>query len=374
MKQHILTTASFYFTNSWARFMSTGYFVLGKYREMEWMCRSQSGTAASPCDQIWMLMRGTHRFHRCVPRFLQHSEKRSGTYDSDDRAWAAGRCGDAAFLQEPGPPAADRPGAGGENLDDPAHRADSQDIRATRDCLKSLREGEGSSRCWSAESRAPHCGSLIPVALTLRGGGVFRGRGRLMDRPQEPYFRIFDGMGITHRREGTPDGPGPAASRGVSHAGDVSSQFVTGLLFALPLLEGGEHHPAHLPAGVQRVCGHDPPGAAGPGHPGGGAARGFRVPGGQQYGRGTLGEEADYSQAAFWLAAAGLGSPLTVEGLDPDSTQGDRCVVPYFQQLAGPGRVELDIAQCPDLAPALAVRAALRPGQTARLVNAGGCG
>ena len=98
---------------------------------------------------------------------------------------------------------------------------------------------------------------------------------------------------------------------------------------------------------------------------------GFRVPGGQQYGRGTLGEEADYSQAAFWLAAAGLGSPLTVEGLDPDSTQGDRCVVPYFQQLAGPGRVELDIAQCPDLAPALAVRAALRPGQTARLVNAG---
>ena len=71
------------------------------------------------------------------------------------------------------------------------------------------------------------------------------------------------------------------------------------------------------------------------------------------------------------LAAAGLGSPLTVEGLDPDSTQGDRCVVPYFQQLAGPGRVELDIAQCPDLAPALAVRAALRPGQTARLVNAG---
>ena len=98
---------------------------------------------------------------------------------------------------------------------------------------------------------------------------------------------------------------------------------------------------------------------------------GFRVPGGQQYGRGALGEEADYSQAAFWLAAAGLGSPLTVDGLDPDSTQGDRCAVPYFQQLAGPGRVELDIAQCPDLAPALAVRAALRPGQTARLVNAG---
>lgn len=46
MKQHILTTASFYFSSSWARFMGAGYFVLGKYREMEWMCRSHSGTAA----------------------------------------------------------------------------------------------------------------------------------------------------------------------------------------------------------------------------------------------------------------------------------------------------------------------------------------
>ena len=42
-----LTTASRFFSYfGWARFMSTGYFVLGKYREMEWMCRSQSGTAA----------------------------------------------------------------------------------------------------------------------------------------------------------------------------------------------------------------------------------------------------------------------------------------------------------------------------------------
>ena len=46
MKRCALTTASFCFFFGWARFMSTGYFVLGKYREMEWMCRSQSGTAA----------------------------------------------------------------------------------------------------------------------------------------------------------------------------------------------------------------------------------------------------------------------------------------------------------------------------------------
>ena len=104
-------------------------------------------------------MRGTHRFHRCVPSFLQHSEKRSETYDSDDRAWAAGRGGDAASSKSQAHRLLIARALAGENIDDPAHRADSQDIRATRDCLKSLREGGGSSRCWSAESRAPHCGS-----------------------------------------------------------------------------------------------------------------------------------------------------------------------------------------------------------------------
>lgn len=144
--------------------------------------------------------------------------------------------------------------------------------------------------------------------------------------------------------------------------GDVSSQFVTGLLFALPLLEGESIIRLTSPLESRGYVDMTLQVLRDRGIRVEELPEGFRVPGGQQYGRGTLGEEADYSQAAFWLAAAGLGSPLTVEGLDPDSTQGDRCVVSYFQQLAGPGRVELDIAQCPDLAPALAVRAALRPG------------
>ena len=127
----------------------------------------------------------------------------------------------------------------GENLDDPAHRADSQDIRATRDCLKSLREGEGELPVLECGESGSTLRFLIPVALALRGGGVFRGRGRLMDRPQEPYFRIFDGMGITHRREGDSLTVWGRLRPGeYPMPGDVSSQFVTGLLFALPLLEG----------------------------------------------------------------------------------------------------------------------------------------
>ena len=260
----------------------------------------------------------------------------------------------------------------GENIDDPAHRADSQDIRATRDCLKSLREGEGELPVLECGESGSTLRFLIPVALALRGGGMFRGRGRLMDRPQEPYFRIFDGMGITHRREGDSlTVRGRLRPGEYPLPGDVSSQFVTGLLFALPLLEGESIIRLTSPLESRGYVDMTLQVLRDRGIRVEELPEGFRVPGGQQYGRGTLGEEADYSQAAFWLAAAGLGSPLTVEGLDPDSTQGDRCAVPYFQQLAGPGRVELDIAQCTDLAPALAVRAALRPGQTARLVNAG---
>ena len=284
--------------------------------------------------------------------------------------------------------------AGGESV--LSNMAMSQDIQATLGCMQALGAkaalrgdalsitGIGSRRtpCGACMCGIPHldCGEsgstlrfLMPVALAVRGGGRFTGRGRLMERPQEPYFELFREKGIScEYQDGALVLSGRLAPGVCRLRGDVSSQFVTGLLYALPLLEGDSRITLTTPLesrgyvdmtlealerfGIRAEC---PDG------------RTLRVPGGQTYRPCRAAVESDYSQAAFWLAAAGLGSPLTVEGLDPDSTQGDRCAVPYFQQLAGPGRVELDIAQCPDLAPALAVRAALRPGQTARLVNAG---
>ena len=190
----------------------------------------------------------------------------------------------------------------GENLDDPAHRADSQDIRATRDCLKSLREGEGKLPVLECGESGSTLRFLIPVALALRGGGVFRGRGRLMDRPQEPYFRIFDGMGITHRREGDSlTVRGRLRPGEYPMPGDVSSQFVTGLLFALPLLEGESIIRLTSPLESRGYVDMTLQVLRDRGIRVEELPEGFRVPGGQQYGRGTLGEEADYSQAAFWL-------------------------------------------------------------------------
>ena len=259
----------------------------------------------------------------------------------------------------------------GENLDDPAHRADSQDIRATRDCLKSLREGEGELPVLECGESGSTLRFLIPVALALRGGGVFRGRGRLMDRPQEPYFRIFDGMGITHRREGDSlTVRGRLRPGEYPMPGDVSSQFVTGLLFALPLLEGESIIRLTSPLESRGYVDMTLQVLRDRGIRVEELPEGFRVPGGQQYGRGTLGEEADYSQAAFYYAVRLLGSPVEIQGLNPDSAQGDAVILEYCKRLSGPGAVTLDVSQCPDLVPPLAAAAALRAGETTRIVGA----
>ena len=214
---------------------------------------------------------------------------------------------------------------------------------------------------------------LIPVALAVRGGGFFTGGGRLMERPQKPFFDLFAEKGIFYgQKEGVLTIRGLLSPGEYRLPGDVSSQFVTGLLCALPLLEGDSaivlttelesrnYVDMTLEAlaafGVKAAWRDD---------------RTLDVPGGQVYRAAEAAVEADWSQAGFWYAARGLGNPVEVTGMDPRSTQGDRRIVPYEELLRGGGTVELDVSQCPDLVPALAVHAALRAGEITRIVNAG---
>ena len=247
----------------------------------------------------------------------------------------------------------------------------SQDIEATRRCMAALRTpGEELPLLDCGESGST-LRFLIPVALVLRGGGRFTGRGRLMERPQKPYFDLFDEKGIAYRQEdGVLTVQGRLTPGTFALPGDVSSQFVTGLLYALPLLEGDSRITLTTPLesrgyvdmtlealerfGIRAEC---PDG------------RTLRVPGGQTYRPCRAAVESDYSQAAFYYAANGLGGQVEILGLNPRSAQGDRCIVPYHMQLCGPGEAELDVSQCPDLVPPLAAHAALRQGIT-RIVNA----
>ena len=248
--------------------------------------------------------------------------------------------------------------------------ADSQDIQATRRCMAALGAGgEEPPRLDCGESGST-LRFLLPLALVLRGGGVFTGRGRLMERPQRPYFALFDEKGIRYERRGNVLTVEGTLTPGVYRLpGNVSSQFVTGLLYALPLLEGDSEIVLTTPLESRGYVDMTLEALVRFGIRGLERENRFLIPGGQRYRPCDLTVEADWSQAAFWLAAVSLGSEVEITGLDPSSTQGDRVIADCFARLSWPGDVEIDVSGCPDLAPPLAVMAAVRRGVT-RLTGA----
>ena len=216
---------------------------------------------------------------------------------------------------------------------------------------------------------------FVPLALDGRGTVRLIGHGRLMQRPMDVYERLFVPRGVRWSPEGgalTVEGRLTGGEYALP--GDVSSQFITGLLLALPRL-GGEsvirlttplesRGYVELTRRVQAAFGvvshwED--------------ERTLVIPGGQRARTpGSFAVEGDWSHAAFYLVAGALGcaGPLTLTGLDAESTQGDRAIVPILQGMGAdvrweggaltvfPGRLHgatVDVTQVPDLVPALAV-------------------
>ena len=216
---------------------------------------------------------------------------------------------------------------------------------------------------------------LIPVALAVRGGGIFTGRGRLMERPQKPYFDIFEEKGIfCEQKDGVLTVQGTLSPGKYSLPGNVSSQFITGLLYALPLLEGDSYICPTTPieswdyilmtidalfaAGVAvEKPGEDCPC--------------FYIHGGQSYRPIQATVEPDWSQAGFWFAAGALENPVEVEGMKIPSLQGDWRYLEMQEQIYAGTKADIDVSQNPDLVPPLAAAAALAPGRITRLSNAG---
>ena len=232
----------------------------------------------------------------------------------------------------------------------------SQDIQATVRCLEALgadvrREGDclsvtGLSGKTASGGELPRldCGEsgstlrfLIPVALAVRGGGVFTGRGRLMERPQEPYFAIFREKGISYGQKGdTLTVSGRLAPGVYTLPGNVSSQFITGLLYALPLLPGDSEirltTPLESRGYVDMTMDALKEFGVAVKYDG---ERIFRVPGNQTGHPAAMTVEADWSNAAFWYAAVGLGCELDIQGLNACSCQGDMRIVAFYTALCG---------------------------------------
>lgn len=213
---------------------------------------------------------------------------------------------------------------------------------------------------------------LIPVALSVAAGGEFQGHGRLMERPQGPYFRLFDEKGISYVQKGNRLTVKGHLTPGVyALPGDVSSQFVTGLLYALPRLAGDSEIRLTTPLQSSGYVDMTVDALSHFGVTVIPTAQGYLIPGNQQYVASDAAVEADYSQSGFFYAAAGMGNTLTVTGMNPHSRQGDRVILDFGKLLSAPGEVHLDVSECPDLVPPLAVWAALRKGQTTYIENAG---
>ena len=257
--------------------------------------------------------------------------------------------------------------AGGESK--LSNLADSKDILATRRCLEALSAPEPLPLLDCGESGST-LRFLIPVALALRGGARFTGQGRLMERPQKPYFDLFEEKGIFYEQtDNVLTVRGKLAGGEYRLPGDVSSQFVTGLLYALPLLEGNSNIILTSPLESRNYVDMTVEVMEHFGVSVTEVPDGWLVPGKQSYTPNALTIEADWSQAGFFYAALGLGSSLRINGLNPHSAQGDRRMHDFYELLCRPGDVELDVSQCPDLVPPLAVLAAVRSGTT-RIINA----
>jgi len=217
---------------------------------------------------------------------------------------------------------------------------------------------------------------LIPLSLVLTDECFFTGRGRLIDRPLDVYYEIFNKFNIEFH---TSEGKLPLRIKGkLSNGtykipGNVSSQFITGLFFALPLLEGDSEINI---TGVLESKGYidltpdvmkrynvyiekiD--------------ENNYFVKGNQKYSASNYRVEGDFSQAAFFLAANALGSSIECTGLNFNSLQGDKEILNIIEKYsAEPKEVTINASQIPDLIPAISVIAALKENCITKIVNAG---
>lgn len=257
--------------------------------------------------------------------------------------------------------------------------SESEDMLATLDCIAALgakyeKIGDTVKICGKtgktpegAVLRCRESGStlrfMIPPALT--GGRVrFEGTPRLLERGVGIYEQLLGDKGIEIKKDsGGIEFSGALTAGEYVLRGDVSSQFITGLLFALPLLDGDSVIKILPPVESRAYIDIT---AAALGSFGIKIAEHkkntFAVPGGQRYAAGDKTVEGDWSNAAALEAFNLIGGKVNVNGLNENSIQGDRVCLEYFRELAKPG-AELDISNCPDLGPVLfALAAALGNG------------
>lgn len=230
---------------------------------------------------------------------------------------------------------------------------------------------------------------LLPVAAARSVDPSFTGSGRLPERPIEDLLNVLKARGITVSADRLPFSfSGRLESGAFELPGNVSSQYITGLLLALPALSGDSEIRLTSPLQSAAYVNITLHALSRFGIRTSVLPRSYLVPGNQTFrSPGTIVADGDWSNAGFFFAAGALGdAPVSISGLTPDSPQGDKSIVgilnnrmgaPVSKQRAEDGTFtytvtpadtlracDLDVANIPDAFPLLAVLAAFAKGRT----------
>ncbi|MFZ1300719.1 MAG: 3-phosphoshikimate 1-carboxyvinyltransferase, partial [Leptotrichiaceae bacterium] len=229
---------------------------------------------------------------------------------------------------------------------------------------------------------------LIPIGLSSNNKIVFDGKGKLVERPLDSYYKIFDEQGIKYSNNNgwlPLNVDGQLKSGKYEIEGNISSQYITGLLYALPLLNGDSELKINktleskgyidLTLEILEMSGIKVENNN---------YKSFFIKGNQKYNPFDYVIEGDYSQVAFWIVAGILGSEIKCLHVKKDSLQGDREIIEIVQRMGANVEIfddyiivkpsqtygtVIDISQCPDIGPILTVLAALSKGET-KIINA----
>jgi len=202
---------------------------------------------------------------------------------------------------------------------------------------------------------------LIPISSALGIDATYYGQGRLPERPITPYIRELSKKGIVFDYENTmPFSINGQLISGVYELeGDISSQFITGLLFALPLLDGDSEIIMTSPLESKPYADMTISCLADFGVEIKETEKGYFIKGNQNYKAQNMSVEGDYSQAAFYYVANVLGNNIEICNLKKDSCQGDKKIVEITENLCynnnQPDAFTVNASDIPDLVPILGV-------------------
>ena len=287
----------------------------------------------------------------------------------------------------------------------------SKDIEATCRCLKAFGvkleavksnfAGRTALRITGNRKLVPCCSGadcgesgstlrfFIPLAAMLDKRFTFIGHGKLVSRPLQAYYDIFSEQGLEYTNV---NGQLPLTINGRMKAGifrlpgNVSSQFISGLLFALPLLNGDSiieltsklESASYVDMTISCLAKYGIK-IINENH------QCYIIQGNQCYKSSNSQVEGDWSQIAFWAVGGCIGKGTICEGVDYDVLQGDMAIIDIMKSMGAKMKTTdgslhidrsitkgtvIDAADCPDIIPVLTVLAAVSEGRT-EIINAG---